>query len=478
MAEVHIQNFGPGLVTAWPGPLVPVIHGLGAATQCDNWDLSETLGILTKRKGIAEHIATNGTGSVCGLFEFRLDSGTNKVVVAADDDVYDISGGSFSSIFNDSGMNNATTNFAAFNDLLIIVNENITTQKWTGTGSSSNLGGSPPANVKFVVAHKGRVFMANSSAGSSRLHYSAVDDAEDWTTANNAGFIDINPEDGDEITGITSISAGLLVFKRQSTHLITGVDPETFSRLEISTSIGAVSGRSIVPVEEFAIFLSDNGVYSAGKNGIALMSTNINDQLVALPEAAKTAAAGGRLRNQYWLCYDSDADGENDSAYILDYVHGLIFHYTNINATVFVLQEDQTFLSGASDTEKVRQHDTGTDDEGTSITATWKSGEYDFGEFFSDKELTDVAIFTNTIAGKTVDLTTLLDGVANGSAESISIAPVSSETSIVKALQGQSDDYGKVIQFQIVNDEAAATVKVFGMNFKALVHSRSEEDVN
>ena len=463
------KDFSPGIVTVLPPHLSPA----GSATICRNIDLSIKYGALVKRLGIAADVTVAaGNDPIEGLYEFPIIGGSTKTVAAHTGAVYDITSGS-SAIFTDAGLGGNPVNFTAFNNLLIIVNQGITTQKWTGTGLTANLLGSPPANVKYVEVHKRRVWMANSSAGASRLHYSAIDDPEDWTTTNNAGFIDIDKNDGDSITGIISIGEGLLIFKERSVHMLSGYDvPFTVKRL--SSGVGCIAPRSIQRTEGFALFMSTLGVFSASPEGVSLVSYNIKPDVDGWTDAVKRATVGGRYRGQYWLSYDSDADGLNDRAYVLDYINGAWFEYTNIKAHVFFTKSDGALYSGASDTSKTRKHNTGTDDLGSAITMTWRGRSEDFGIFSNDKQVHDISIFALAITGKTLTVTIYKDGVVTGDDMSFPIDPVSSSTTVIANQNAIQSDQGRLIQVEISNAEASASVEVYG--YSIMVDIRERQD--
>lgn len=130
-------------------------------------------------------------------------------------------------------------------------------QKYTG-GAVSALGGSPPALGKFPVQWLGRLWMATGST----LHYSGVDDAEDWAT--NGGSFAADGRSG-AITGLTVFMDHLFVFKRNRTfHMDPTSTIEATSLWRVSGSIGCTSHFTIKEgsgISEGALyFLSDNGI--------------------------------------------------------------------------------------------------------------------------------------------------------------------------------------------------------------------------
>lgn len=466
------ENFSKGLVTVIPAHLLED----GATPNCQNVDFSESLGRLTKRKGHSISVAANaGNRPVCGLFEYVQADGDKYILAASNDDVYDVTAGVWTSIFTAAGLNGANVNFATFNNICIFVSENITTQKWNGAGSSSNLGGTPPANVKFIETHKGRVFMANSSAGKSRLHFSKLDDPEDWTSTGTtgAGYIDVGLDDGDQITGIASIGQVLLVFKTFSTWALYGNAPSNFTIRKISNGVGCVAPKSIVKAESFAIFLGHDGVYSAKPDGVALLSYNIKPTIDSIAYTTKQLAAAGKLRSQYWLAVDTDADNLNDTVYVLDYVYGVWGKYTNKKEHCFYRKQDGSLISGGSDTDVVRLHDNTDNDNGSAVNMIWDTPEYHLSDFTRVKQLHDIMAAAEPIANKAVTITTIINGVTQGTTITWTLTASGSEDKIfLKGRHLPATSYGQFVKIRFSNNETDARIKLYTYSIAANVLER------
>lgn len=466
---IQSNDFSEGWVTVLP----PHLIGDGATPNVANVDFSESFGRLTKRKGFSVHTSGTGATPVCGLYEYVQADGDQFLVAAKNDDVYNITAGNWStSILNAAGLNGAHVNFTTFNDLLIIVSVNLTTSKWTGSGSAADLLGTPPSNVKYIDTHKRRVFMANSSAGASRLHFSALDDPEDWTTTNDAGFIDIGLGDGDVITGIKSIGTVLLIFKNRSTWALYGSSPSTYSVRKLSPSVGCVAPKSIVACDKFAIFLSGDGVYSANSDGVALVSYNIKPTIEAIANATKALACAGKYKTQYWLAVDTNADGLNDEVYYLDYVLGVWGRYTNKDESVFYQKQDGTLLSGGSDEDEIRTHDTTDNDDGVAITMTWDTKDFDGGDWVQVKQLQDVIIAAEPISGKNLVIGHLIEGVVQATTLTFDLTPAGSEDKKyfkARKFPGTGTSKGRYFRIRLTNSETSARIKVYGYSIATTV---------
>ena len=154
--------------------------------------------------------------------------------------------------------------YATFDDLLIMSSDSTVDvpRSWDQT-TAQNLAGSPP-RFSFSVAHKNRLWAAGVYSAPSRLYYSANTDPEDWTGA-GSGSIDIDPNDGDIITGLVSHKDELWVFKgpnKGSIHRITGSSPtgsDAFARKNFVVGLGACWHNAIFRFADDIGFVSQYG---------------------------------------------------------------------------------------------------------------------------------------------------------------------------------------------------------------------------
>lgn len=144
----------------------------------------------------------------------------------------------------------AVPSYSTFDDFLILSSDSTTDvpRSWDQT-TFQNLAGSPP-RFSFSVKHQNRLWVAGIYTTPSRLHYSGNLDPEDWT-GGTSGNLDIDPNDGDMITGLASFRNELWVFKgpyKGSIHRITGATPSTFARTTFVHGIGACWHNAIFPI--------------------------------------------------------------------------------------------------------------------------------------------------------------------------------------------------------------------------------------
>lgn len=343
----------------------------------------------------------------------------------------------------------ANINFVTFANICIAFGVEIPTIYWY-TGITPNefipLTGTPPANAKYGTVFQNSVFLANTSAGSSRLHWCAPGNPFDWTTINQAGFIDVNPNDGDFIVGLVVISGYLFILKQHSVYALSGTGPTTYQVVANPAFDGCAAPRSIVNIGTFFDYLSTRAVLSLAPGAYTTeQSLNIKPNLEgvaangmpAITADIRSNACAGLSLYQYWLAFDADGDGKNDSAYVFDYVTGCWTYYNNINANVFTNLIDKTLIAGASDSINVYVYQQGEIDygqasnnnEGQSIPMVWVSKEFDSvvltptqtSDYQDIKTLQDIAIRAPALAGGSVVVDTFINGADQADPITISL---------------------------------------------------------
>ncbi len=175
--------------------------------------------------------------------------------------------GTFSDIF--TGLQaDKVPDYTVFDDILVITSDSTVDvpKSWDGS-TAQNLAGSPP-NFAFSEVHKNKIWAAGDASNPSRLYYAVSLDPEDWA-GGGSGKIDIDPDDGDRITGIVSHKNELWIFKgpyRGSIHRITGSAPtgsDPFARKTFIEGIGCVAHNTIFRFgDDIGFMWSDGTIHS------------------------------------------------------------------------------------------------------------------------------------------------------------------------------------------------------------------------
>lgn len=219
-------------------------------TQADNI-MFELDGGFTKSPGTTKinSAALESGAAIRGNYDFWIQGTTgtpvqHRVVHVGTKIKADNADGTFADIA--TGVSStAVPSYATFNDTLIISDDgNSAPLKWSGTGSTSTLGGTPP-NFAFCVEHKGRLFAAGVASNPSRLYYSdAFDHESGWSN-----YITIGTNDGSMITGLASYKNALVIFKgpkKGSIHVLSGNSPSDFSLARLRKDCGSAVWQNAI----------------------------------------------------------------------------------------------------------------------------------------------------------------------------------------------------------------------------------------
>ncbi len=113
----------------------------------------------------------------------------------------------------------------------------------------------PSASTCCIAKHASRMFASDGVD----LFYSKIDKPEAFDPVN---YENVNPDDGQKIVGIMSVSAGVLfIFKEFSTYALLGTDPNSWEIRLISNSVGLVASRGLVSQDGNVYWWSQFGPY-------------------------------------------------------------------------------------------------------------------------------------------------------------------------------------------------------------------------
>jgi hypothetical protein len=155
-------------------------------------------------------------------------------------------------------------------------------QTWDGAAGSTSdwtTNGSIAVPRGKYMTYLARVWVTGVEAFPSRVYFSGFNgtapDPREW---NSDAYVDLDPNDGEAITGIGTYGNYILVFKPRKTFVI--YDLVTGANRRISSEIGCIAHRSIVETPSGTFFLSEDvGVASTDGNEISLLSANVDSLL-------------------------------------------------------------------------------------------------------------------------------------------------------------------------------------------------------
>lgn len=173
---------------------------------------------------------------------------------------------------------------------------------------------------RYVTEHQELMWAGYTTESSTeypnRVRWSHPGDAGSWRTND---WIDVEPNDGDVITGLCQFRDQLLVFKRHSVHAIFGYSPDTFQVVNVADTVGAVSQAAIACNESGAFFFDEHdGVFMFDGQGLRWLFSNIHEALLDgrmnQPQESTMAWLGRRL----WVNVRWDGLSDEGRTFVFD----------------------------------------------------------------------------------------------------------------------------------------------------------------
>lgn len=280
MASTNLDEIGvrPLRIPDWSGGIntskPPTEIEDNEAVDILNLEFDDS-GNLATRCGATQLFATTYANRITSLHYFTADSGEVGILFTTANKLYivETDGTGVTELTGALTLpNDVFWQWRTFQGIAIGVNRATTGDnpvKVTTSAVASALGGSPP-KAKYIEVWNSRVWLISASSP-NQIRASALGLPEDWTTAGDAGTIsiDVDANDGDQITGIWGTRTDLYIFKRKKIYRVVPINPNAAVTLasnlkveEFAKSIGCVSGYSIQNVLDDVLFLSEQGVAS------------------------------------------------------------------------------------------------------------------------------------------------------------------------------------------------------------------------
>jgi hypothetical protein len=403
---IQITNFTNGYISK--GAISESQFPLDAVTESMNFDFDQ-IGAVTLRKGttLLGNQVTSGV-DILGLYEFR-DSGSgtnNQVLMVKQGNVYYLNSGSWSA--KRTVTSGYKANFTTFLDYIFMVNGIDATMTWNGDAGSSfgtvNAESAPIGN--YIETFRSRIWIANST---DRLYYSNLPSAEAIPTIswnNTVNYIDISPQDGDNITGLKRYKNALLLFKREHIYRVYST---TETEPDPKISVGTYSGRSIVEANDGVYFHHPSGIYKYLDGGITCISEPIIDFIKNITVANYSKIAGWQDGNHVYFSVGDVVIGDVNYS-------NVVLRYT-ISSKVWTFRSYPTqFLASGTyndgttiynicgdDDGNVLKLDTGYTDNGSNIFYSLTTKPYTLDGLFSTrKHISKMAIMHSGAEGSQI----------------------------------------------------------------------------
>lgn len=397
-SPIRFVDFRGGLNTK----AAPYLIAENQCRDCMNV-VSTVRGSIKKRYGCTT-LADSFPGSPSGLSSGSgVNVGANVLVVAGGTGLFSVSvGGVVQDITGGVPVSDGvrweliTGPSSAGQGPVYMVNGQDTPRYWTGAGGvvswTASVGSVP--NGKYIEYAANRVWIAGTVSNPSRLYFSDLGDPRSWTGTN---VVDLDPNDGQTITGIARVGANLIVFKQSKTYLIYDLD--TGANRAISTSVGCVAPRSIAEGPGGIFFLSeDQGVFQTNGSRLESISDNILPTFESITDSAKGLAAGIFFNDHYYLSCAVDSSLTNNITLDYDITTQSWWKHSN-TANQFILwrptltSDMQLYAVKATGTVLDKCYQAGVyQDNGNDFTTSWTGPWLAFKEPYRHKRVRQIHI--------------------------------------------------------------------------------------
>lgn len=274
--------------------------------------------------------------------------------------------------------------------------------------------GGPKA--KYVIRFQDRLILAGISGHPTRLMVSGrYPDHERFDWYGGGGYVEIEPDSGQHITGLGIYQEKLVVFKENSVWQVN-LNQIQFGQYLIldpqykllTASQGCSSHRSIVAVENDLMFSNRKGIYILRYEPQLLTVLNANEISAkvrpffeGLTNADLTTAAGAYIDKKYILSFPSSKNTIIFDRERLSFMGPWI---TSFGITQWSKYVDDTgierWIAADSNDNYVTEFSSGySDDKGATFYTTFKTKKEDFGDWTIFKTINEIYLYLRSVVG-------------------------------------------------------------------------------
>jgi hypothetical protein len=280
--------------------------------------------------------------------------------------------------------------------------------------------------AKYITVVRDFVVGANIGAGTypSRVQWSDINDATDWTAgaASQSDYQEL--PDGGDITGITGGEFGIVFLEKAIVRMSYIGSPLFFQFDTISRNVGCIEGGSIAQYGGVSYFLSDDGFYSC------------NGQQVT--------GIGAEKVDRYFFNNANIGDIDSISTAVDPERNLVIWNYTTVSG-------NRALLIYNFETQKWCEADTDVDylstlaTTGTTLDGIDSAYNVNAGSFIVGKQYTIRTVGTTSFTGigavaNTVGVLFTATGVGSGTGVAIDMAASAAAAKTIDTLTTTLDD--------------------------------------
>lgn len=350
-------------------------------SDAENIEILQNAGIV-RQKGNVQILALSTPEEIIGIHPLKTDNTYNLLLATKSGKLYIYGAKSQSLILLEKTINgNSRPSFTDYLDGVIIASkDNALFYINNDDGyaiESCNLKHNDGSYVKtdVVCSYGGRVFVGSGST----LYYSALGKYNDFTTPNDAGYINNFFTDTNNITALKAYKDYLAIYKENSVYLLSGTSNDDFKITPFADK-GTQSFSGVVNVNNRQYFINQ-GVFSMEQAGLLSqiqlgeeISLNIKPEFEKFDKTRfdEIIVLNYETKNQVWYFIPYKNDKYFHTIWIYDYINSAwfkrVFPQDITNACISDGDIITTDISG-----KVYKEDFGSTFNTNPIQFMWKS---------------------------------------------------------------------------------------------------------
>jgi hypothetical protein len=307
-----------------------------------------------------EHYSTSG--AVIGLHRAYKSDGTKKTLFVQGTTLYSVDDVTGALTTVKSGLNASATKyrFVTVNDIVYYVNEYDGLRKWDFTTESQV----SATNYSLIAVHKGFLFL-RTTLDPNKVIFSNFADYETFTSTD---FIYVpSPKTGDPVVALKPLNGYMLFLTLNNKHILSGDDNATFSLDEAPDQKGTYTQETVDADSNFIYYLSNDGVYRSNGSEAQILSADIYQEIVDLPN--KDDACVKVNNGHLYVWYTPSGTVGNSRCYVFSLNYGdnggtteSIDTNSFVSRAVSGFQDDNVMLVGSSKIGQVYWHEQSSND--------------------------------------------------------------------------------------------------------------------
>lgn len=173
---------------------------------------------------------------------------------------------------------------------------------------------------RFINVYNNALFVAGFSTLPSTVYFSDLGQPE---SIGSTMSFEVRSNDGDRITGMVNYRQTQMIFKKYSTHYLTGFSSDDYDLQELTDQYGCLSNRAACVWQDRLWFLDRTGICEYNGGSVMKVSNRVERTFRRMNfQAAIDQAIMMHVkdRNEVWCAFPIDGSLNNNYLVVYDYV--------------------------------------------------------------------------------------------------------------------------------------------------------------